>query len=299
MQTNVDEVEEPDKNGNIKKKKKKRPVNTDMFCRVGALLRYAKSKCIKQYEEGYIGLDLASGEFEAAPVKRYIIPFPADNSRTLATVTLNYGDIAAIELKTDDVEIELIENGAPSDRFLKITDGIITGFALNSDYLGFDIPVQEVLEVENNMGMYTNIQDIVNAHPDKEFSWLLEKDYRIVDDEHLDEICKYIMDWDGYVYYDTETTGLDINFKSRIGQADQLVGVVLSVKYGESFYFPTQMKSIPNLCGGDHCYFMEHYMRPILEGKELVAHNMSYDWKVAYIYDINANIVLVKSLQVY
>ena len=32
-------------------------------------------------------------------------------------------------------------------------------------------------------------------------------------------------------------------------------------------------------------------MRPILEGKKLVAHNMSFDWKVAYIYDINANIV--------
>ncbi|MBR4313583.1 MAG: hypothetical protein IKP66_01580, partial [Lachnospiraceae bacterium] len=32
-------------------------------------------------------------------------------------------------------------------------------------------------------------------------------------------------------------------------------------------------------------------MRPILEGKKLVAHNMTYDWKVAYIYDINANIV--------
>jgi len=99
------------------------------------------------------------------------------------------------------------------------------------------------------------------------------------------------MDWDGYVYYDTETTGLNINFKSRTGQADQLVGVVLSVKFGESFFFPCQMKSIPNLCGGDHWYFMEHYMRPILEGKKLVAYNMSYDWKVAYIYDINANIV--------
>ena len=139
--------------------------------------------------------------------------------------------------------------------------------------------------------MYTCIEDVIKAHPNKEFSWLLGKDYRIVDDEHLDEICKYIMDWDGYVYYDTETTGLNINFKSRVGQADQLVGIVLSVKYGESFFFPTQMKSIKNLCNGDHWYFMEHYMRPILEGKQLVAHNMTYDWKVAYIYDINANIV--------
>ena len=51
------------------------------------------------------------------------------------------------------------------------------------------------------------------------------------------------------------------------------------------------MKSIKNLCNGDHWYVMEHYLRPILEGKELVAHNMSYDWKVGYIYDINCNIV--------
>ena len=82
-----------------------------------------------------------------------------------------------------------------------------------------------------------------------------------------------------------------INFKSRIGQADQCVGIILSVIDGESFFFPMQMKAIKNLCGGDHFFFMEHYMRKILEGKELVAHNMVFDWKVSYIYDINANIV--------
>ena len=84
------------------------------------------------------------------------------------------------------------------------------------------IPLKEEEQKEDNTnvvlskGMYTCIEDIIKAHPDKEFKWLLGKDYRIVDDEHLEEICDYIMNWDGYVYYDTETTGLQINFLSRV-----------------------------------------------------------------------------------
>ena len=271
-------------------KKKKSPVNANFFCRVGALIRYAKSMCITVNADDYSGLELASNEFEAIVEKDYTIHFPCDKSRVLAHVSLSYGDIKSLHLQTDDITIDFEDVGR-NELFYKITDGFISGIALNSDYLGFEMPQQTLVDVTNTTGMYSCIEDIVKAHPDKEFSWLLKKNYIIVDDEHLDEIYQYIINWDGYVFYDTETTGLNITFKSRIGQADQLVGVVLSVKYGESFYFPTQMKSIKNLCGGDHWYFMEHYMRPILEGKELVAHNMTFDWKVAYIYDINANIV--------
>lgn len=275
----------------VNDKKVKSEVNGDFFCRLGALIRYAKANCSKHNEKGYFGIDLATVDFEATPTSEYIIPFPTSKD-TFAEVTLKFGDIIRLAIKTDDFDIYLEDDSAIElKQFYSIKDGWIKGFKFDEEYLGFDVPKQIVENISSVNGMYTCIEDIVKAHPDKEFSWLLKKDYRIVDDEHLEEICKYIMDWDGYVYYDTETTGLNINFKSRTGQADQLVGVVLSVKFGESFFFPTQMKSIPNLCGGDHWYFMEHYMRPILEGKKLVAHNMSFDWKVAYIYDINANIV--------
>lgn len=275
-----------------KQKNVKCPVNADFFCRLASIIRYCKVNCNTFTEKGYTGLQLASGEFEAMSEKSYILKFPMDESRVLAEVTLNYGDLVDISAHTDDFDIELHSNTGKEERvFYKPKNAWSSGIRLDSEYLGFQLKEQVIPTTVSSDGMYHSIEDIIAAHPDKEFKWLLGKDYRIVTDETLEEICNYIMNWDGYVYYDTETTGLKINFMSRTGQADQLVGVVLSVKYGESFYFPLQMKKIKNLCGGDHFYVMEHYLRPILEGKKLVAHNMSYDWKVAYIYGINANIV--------
>lgn len=275
-----------------KQKNVKCQVNADFFCRLASIIRYCKVNCNTFTEKGYTGLQLASGEFEAMSEKSYILKFPLDESRVLAEVTLNYGDLVSISAHTDDFDIELHSNTGKEERvFYKPKNAWSSGIRLNSEYLGFQLKEQVIPSAVSSDGMYHSIEDIIAAHPDKEFKWLLGKDYRIVTDETLEEVCKYIMNWDGFVYYDTETTGLKINFMSRTGQADQLVGVVLSVKYGESFYFPLQMKKIKNLCGGDHFYVMEHYLRPILEGKQLVAHNMSYDWKVAYIYGINANIV--------
>lgn len=271
-------------------KKVKAPVNTDFWCRFGALIRYAKQQCTSHNEKGYTGLKLASNEFETSDTSEYIIIFP-NGKGIFANVKLDLGSISYLKLRTDDFEIELKDDPSYIEIFPKIKDGFVSGLMFNTEYLGFDVPVVAPKPIITNGGMYTCIEDIIADHPDKEFTWLLNKDYRIVDDDHLEEVCEYIRNWDGYVYYDTETTGLNINFKSRIGQADQLVGVVLSVKYGESFFFPCQMKSISNLCGGDHWYFMEHYMRPILEGKDLVTHNGEFDWRVAYIYDINAHIV--------
>lgn len=275
-----------------KEKNIKCPVNADFFCRLASIIRYCKVNCNTFTEKGYTGLQLASGDFEAMSEKSYVLKFPMDESRVLAEVTLRYGDLVSISAHTDDFDIDLTSDTGKEERvFYKPKNAWSSGFRLDSEYLGFELKPQLITPAESSDGMYHSIEDIIAAHPDKEFKWLLGKDYRIVTDETLEEVCNYIMNWNGYVYYDTETTGLRINFMSRTGQADQLVGVVLSVKYGESFYFPLQMKKIKNLCGGDHFYVMEHYLRPILEGKELVAHNMSYDWKVAYIYGINANIV--------
>lgn len=275
-----------------KSKKVKAPVNADLFCRLGALIRYAKVNCNTYNEEGYTGLQLASGEFKVSAEKNYIIKFPMNEEQTLAKVTLKYGDISNLYIQSDDFLINLkTENAEASRVFYKPKDAWSSGFRLDEEYLGFKLKPQVIPTIKSSDGMYHSIEEIIEAHPDKEFSWLLKKDYHIVTDDTLEEVCNYIVNWDGYVYYDTETTGLNINFLSRTGQADQAVGVVLSVKYGESFYFPLQMKSIKNLCGGDHFYVMEHYLKPILEGKDLVAHNMSFDWKVGYIYGINCNIV--------
>lgn len=267
-------------------------INSNLFCKLNALVAYAKQCCTKKNEVGFTDLQLASNEFETTSKFDYIINFP--NSTTVfARVSLEYGAIFSIKLATDDILLTLEDDkGLEMEVFPKITNGFSAGFRFNKDYLGFDIPKDlNKSDVSSLNGMYTCLDDIIKCHPDKEFSWLLGKNYNIVTDDNLEEVCKYIREYDGYVYYDTETTGLGINFLSRVGKADQLVGVVLSVKYGESFFFPCQMKQIPNLCDGDHWYFMTNYMKPILEGKELVAHNLAFDWKVGYIYDINCNIV--------
>lgn len=280
-------------NVNIKDDKKvKTPVNIDFFCRLGAILRYVKTHCYTRNIVGFIGLQLASGEFSPESDVEYKIPFET-SSEILGNATLSYGNIKSIYIKNKYFEVDLLSSSDEDDEVIpELKDGINKGFAFTEDYLGFPIRQQKLLDSTSySGGIYHTLEEIIEAHPEKEFEWLRDKNYNIVTDENLQEICDYIYNYDGYVYYDTETTGFNITFRSRTGQDDQCVGIILSVKDGESFYFPMQMRCIKNLCGGDHFYFMEHYIRRILEHKKIVVHNLSFDWKVSYIYDINANIV--------
>lgn len=163
------------------------------------------------------------------------------------------------------------------------------GYRMSVNTLGFDY-VPPIMETGVNLfGMYDTIEEVIQAHPTKNTSWILDRKYVIVTDANLESIIAEFMAYDGYIAFDTETTGLDINFKSRSGEADQLVGVVLSKEVGTGYYFPLQHKQFDNLSGGDHWYFMERYMKPLLEKKKIICHNLSFDWKVAYIYDIVVN----------
>lgn len=274
-------------------KKVKSPINFDFFCRLASIIRYAKHSCCKSNMMGYTGLELSSGEFVTESITTYNIPFECKEGY-LGTVSLKLGEICELHLKTDDFEIDLKQDSFVAEEvFYAIKDSTPKGIQFNKDYLGFDVKPPVQLATTSTNGFYDSLNEVMKNHPDREYDWLVKNKYIIVSDDILEEVYKKIMEHDGYVFYDTETSGLNITFKSRLGtdQGDQLVGVVLTISDGEAYYFPTQMKSIPNLCNGDHFYFMEHYMKPILEGKELVAHNMAFDWKVAYIYDINANIV--------
>lgn len=280
-----------------KGKNKKSPVNFDFFCKLGAIIRYIKTHCSKENMVGYMGLDDASGEYTPESIMSFNIPFECGEGY-LGTMSLRLSEIYSIHFKTDEFELDLDTDPSVEDEiFYEIKNVNPKGFRLTEEYLGFPLkPVDintDALRRASITGFYDSLDDIIANNPEKDYNWLLKNNYVIVTDDMLEEVCEKIMNHKGYVYYDTETTGLNITFKSRLGAdfGDQLVGVVLTINEGEAYFFPTQMKSIPNLCGGDHFYFMERYMRPILEGKELVAHNMAFDWKVAYIYDINANIV--------
>lgn len=287
------------------------PVNTEIFVRLGALIRYSKSKCFGANNVEYTGLKVSSDEYTPNLYQTYNIPIDnqpvggtvclqsfidREDSSFLGTITLLMGEINKLSLVSPYIEIKLEEDGMnPQFPVLRaFTTSVNKGFRQDEDYLGFKVEYAKAstnLDQGSAWGYYTKVEDIVAAHPEKNFSWLLDRNYNIVSDENLDEIITKIWNHKGIVSYDTETTGLNINFKSRIGQADQAVGIVISIEEGTSYYFPLQHKAIKNLCGGDHKYFMERYMKPILENKDLLAHNGPFDWKVAHIYGINAHIV--------
>lgn len=287
------------------------PVNTEIFVRLGALIRYSKSKCFGANNVEYTGLKVSSDEYTPNLYQTYNIPIDnqpvggkiclqsfidREDPPILGTITLLMGEINKLSLVSPYIEIKLEEDGMnPQFPVLRaFTTSVSKGFRQDEDYLGFKVEYAKAstnLDQGSAWGYYTKVEDIVAAHPEKNFSWLLDRNYNIVSDENLDEIITKIWNHKGIVSYDTETTGLNINFKSRIGQADQAVGIVISIEEGTSYYFPLQHKAIKNLCGGDHKYFMERYMKPILENKDLLAHNGPFDWKVAHIYGINAHIV--------
>lgn len=288
------------------------PVNSDIFVRLGSLIRYSKAKCFGANNVEYTGLTISSDDYSPNQSQTYNIPLdnqPAEGTpclesffsgredvNSLGTITLTMGEISNLHLISPYIEIELNEDGLrPMYPVLRtFTPSVSKGFRQDEDYLGFKVEYAKAssnLDQGSAYGYYTDIKDIIAAHPEKNFQWLLDRNYIIVSDEDLEEVLTKIWNHKGIVSYDTETTGLNINFKSRIGQADQLVGVVISIEEGTSYYFPLQHKAIKNLCGGDHKYFMERYMKPILENKDLLAHHGTFDWKVAHIYGINANIV--------
>lgn len=275
----------------------KSAVNFDFFCMLGATIRYAKYRCRPECAVGYTGLQSASGEFTPESETEYIITSESANEAdrlNLGTVRLKLGEFMSIHIETPVFSISIDEDPRMEvEVFSTIKNCQPKGFQFEEDYLGFKVDIYSGLAEANTDGMYTSLEDIIKNNPDREFSWLLGKKYIIVDDAMLDDVVKYFEDVpdNERIYFDTETSGLQITFRSRLGQDDQCVGIILSYEDGVSYFFPMQMRSIPNLCNGDHFYFMEHYMRHILENKRLVAHNMSFDWKVAYIYDINANIV--------
>lgn len=137
-----------------------------------------------------------------------------------------------------------------------------------------------------------SLAEIIEKNPDKSYVWLKERRYEVVKGiERVEKICQMIWKHDGIVAFDTETTGLNVNITSRQGIGDRLVGMVFSITPGEAFYFPIAHKKIPNICSAeDEASIIEKYFKPILETKELLCHNGSFDWKVMYNYGIFCNI---------
>ena len=175
-----------------------------------------------------------------------------------------------------------------------------TGMAkYQMEYLGFEYEPQAQNYFVDDYLLYDDIDEVIAAHPQKNYRWIHGRQYEIATPETFEAILADYYTYDGVIAIDTETTGLKITYRSREGKDDQLVGICLSKKPGTGHYFPLQMTKIQNLCDGDHKYFMERYMRKFLTVRQFVTHNLQFDWKVFYIYGINLNVVFDTMVALY
>ena len=192
--------------------------------------------------------------------------------------------------KTD--EIEVFPRLQVKNKYGNIVSQTpVSTFAVqrNIDTLGFEPKKKEVDDVPD-WGLRQTIEEVIEANPQKNTSWILDRHYVIVHNDSLDSVLQEFMDYDGLIAFDTETTGLNITFRSQQGCGDTIVGFSLSYKEGEGYYFPLAHKKFDNLTD-DITYFMQTKIKPILEGKQIICHNTSFDWKVAYLYGLNTNVV--------
>jgi DNA polymerase I-like protein with 3'-5' exonuclease and polymerase domains len=268
--------------------------NRDFCVRVSAIVRYMQIAGRENYNQN------VSSEDDHFATDRVV------NVPNLGYIKYRMGLITELHFRSPYVELALMT--VPDDQFdegvfktlkekdkygniLSVTPIENVAFKLASENLGFEYVPAYKKESVNIFGVFETIEQVIENNPEKNTAWILERKYEIVTDANLEQVIAEFMAYDGYIAFDTETTGLKINFKSRLGEADQLVGVVLSKEIGTGYYFPLQHKLFENLCGGDHWYFMEKYMKVMLESKKIICHNMKFDWKVAYIYDIVINCV--------
>lgn len=268
-------------------------VNREFCTRIASLIRYVDITGKKNYNKE-TGLDFTFSDTRVVELEG------------IGTVEYKTGLVTEMHVQNKFLKLDLttvsdsaLENNAIfkelklKDNFgniLSTTPISNVGFKLSEEFLGFPYTPPIAEAYVSTLGMYETIEEVIANNPDKNTDWILNRKYEIVSDETLEEIIAMFMAHNGFVAFDTETSGLKINFKSRTNEADQLVGVVLSIEKGTGYYFPLQHKCFKNLCDGDHFYFMDKYMRPILEKKQIITHNVSFDWKVAYIYDINLNV---------
>lgn len=219
-----------------------------------------------------------------------------------------FGTITELSIRTEYMELNLLPTELDADdyytHFQKLTfkngkyggntqTKVRTGLApYKKEYLGFeyDEKAKETCVIDDYL-LYDNIDEVIAAHPQKNYRWIHGRKYEIATPETFESILAEYYTYTGVIAIDTETTGLHITYRSRMGLDDQLTGICLSKEPGTGHYFPLQMTKIENLCNGDHKYFMECYMRKFLTTRDFVTHNLQFDWKVFYIYDINLHVV--------
>lgn len=267
----------------------KNRINTPFFQRLGSLIRGMKMSCYTSNREDE--LDALLGEFTPKKILKYRIPDKDGGFK--GTVHMEMCNIIKLEVGTDadDVQLYLEEDYLYNLKVNKITP---KHHKIALDLVDY---VVEKRDADWDLGDkgedIFSLSEIIERNPHKSYLWLKGRKYHVVNEiSEVERICKLIWEHKGIVSFDTETTGLNITFKSRQGLGDRLVGMVFSIEEGESWYFPVAHKKIKNICTPENeNYIIEKYFKPLIEQKPILAHNGAYDWKVMYIYGIYLNLV--------
>lgn len=260
----------------------KNQVNAEMITRLGSIIKGMKQSCNRLnrvgedslYDVGFVPNKISRYEFSGK-----------------GFMELDMKTIVAMSYKNEEegISVSLEDDGSYREKIFNNGD---TEHKFKLDLSEFVKPVNDDDDWDFiDDDKVFSLQEIIEANPDKDYLWLKERKYTVVKEiEEVERICKQIWRHDGIVAFDTETTGLNVNLTSRTGDGDRLVGMVFSIKPGEAWYFPVAHKKVQNICTpGNESYIIEKYFKPILEKKNLVCHNGSFDWKVMYNYDISIN----------
>lgn len=262
-------------------KKVKNAINKEFIGKLSSVIRGMKANCTKNNRED-------SGElFDDVFTPNQIVKYYFTNG----WCKMNMKTLVELHYDNGEIAIDLEEDGSYKEKVYKITN---VNQKVKLDLSEFSTKsVEDDWDFGDMDDTIFSLSEIIERNPDKSYVWLKKRKYYIVNDlSEVEKICKYIWKHDGIVAFDTETTGLYVNVTSRQGIGDRLVGMVFSIKPGEAFYFPVAHKKIKNICNdGNEQFIIEKYFKPILERKDLICHNGSYDWKVMYNYGICCNIV--------
>ena len=283
--------------------------NVEYFSRLGSIIRGMKSICIPQREENFYNL---TNSQEFGSQASYTYEYFGNK------ITLVEGQIDKLEYRNSNGEILILEDvysePVPMSRNTRTQRKfslVLEEFENTSD---LQVGGMEDFLNANSVSSddVYSLSEIIERNPDKSYVWLKDRRYEIVNDLNVFKpIAKRMFKHPDAVGFDTETTGLNITFKSIVGQGDKLVGLVFTllptddekkliesnnlyndVLYADAWYIPIAHKNIDNIVPTDKvAWFIEVYIKPILEKKDIVCHNGSFDSKVMFIYGVRLNLV--------
>ena len=262
----------------------KNSINAKFFQRLGSLIRGMKMSC---YSSNRIeDINSFGDSFNPSKLSSYSVHGKGVIDVEMGTtIRIIVGD------SNSDVELRLVEDHTYGLKVNKLTS---KHHKIQLDLSEYVIAVEDYSWSNDFIGESTfSLSEIIDRNPHKSYIWLKERKYHIIrNHEEMEKVCREIWNHQGVVAFDTETTGLNFTFKCELGQGDRLVGMVFSIREGEAWYFPVAHKKIDNICTPENERFIiEKYFKPILEKKEILCHNGSFDWKVMYTYGIFLNIV--------